>query len=52
LRTLSLSRSIPIGMGWIMKPILQNVPRESLAATLRNTRKAVTEVGIPHPSKR
>ena len=49
LRTLSLSRSIPTGMGWIMKPVMQNVPRESLAATLRNTRKAVTEAGVPHP---
>jgi hypothetical protein len=52
LRTLSLSRSIPTGMGWIMKPVLQNVPRESLAATLRNTRKAVTEAALQHPSKR
>jgi hypothetical protein len=52
LRTLSLSRSIPTGMGWIMKPVLQNVPRESLAATLRNTRKAVTEAALPHPSNR
>lgn len=52
LRTLSLSRSIPTGLGWIMKPELQNVPRESLAATLRNTRKAVTEAGVPHPSRR
>ena len=52
LRTLSLSRSIPTGMGWIIKPVLQNVPRESLAATLRNTRKAVTEAALPHPSTR
>jgi hypothetical protein len=52
LRTLSLSRSIPTGLGWIMKPVLQNFPRESLAATLRNTRKAVTEAGLPHPSRR
>lgn len=52
LRTVSLSRSIPTGMSWIIKPVLQNVPRESLAATLRNTRKAVTEATLPHPSKR
>ena len=52
LRTLSLTRGIPTGMGWMMKPVLQNVPRESLGATLRNTRKAVTEAGIPHPSSR
>jgi hypothetical protein len=52
LRTLSLTRAVPTGMGWIMKPVLQNVPRESLEATLRNTRKAVTEANIPHPSSR
>jgi hypothetical protein len=51
-RTLSLTRSIPTGMGWIMKPLLQNVPRESLTSTLENTRKAVTEVAGPHPSRR
>jgi hypothetical protein len=38
-RTISLSRSIPGGMGWIIKPFIQNVPRESLASTLQNTRK-------------
>jgi hypothetical protein len=42
LRTLSLSRGIPAGMGWIVKPFIQNVPRESLTSTLENTRKAVT----------
>jgi hypothetical protein len=52
LRTLSLSRPVPTGLGWIMKSVLQNVPRESLAATLRNTRQAVTEASNPHPSGR
>jgi hypothetical protein len=40
-RTVSLSRSIPSGMGWMIKPFIQNVPRESLASTLKNTRKAL-----------
>jgi hypothetical protein len=40
-RTISLSRSIPDGMGWIIKPFIQNVPRESLASTLENTRKTI-----------
>jgi hypothetical protein len=40
-RTISLSRSIPGGMGWIIKPFIQNVPRESLASTLQNTRKTI-----------
>jgi hypothetical protein len=40
-RTISLSRGIPGGMGWMIKPFIQNVPRESLTSTLLNTRKAV-----------
>ncbi|HEY3937184.1 MAG TPA: hypothetical protein VGL97_07120 [Bryobacteraceae bacterium] len=44
-RTVSLSRSIPNGMGWMIKPFIQNVPRESLMSTLRNTRRAVEAEG-------
>ena len=40
-RTISLSRSIPSGMGWMIKPFIQNVPRESLTSTLLNTRKTI-----------
>jgi len=40
-RTISLSRSIPSGMGWMIKPFIQNVPRESLTSTLVNTRKTI-----------
>lgn len=40
-RTISLSRSIPSGMGWMIKPFIQNVPRESLASTLKNTRRTL-----------
>jgi hypothetical protein len=42
-RTISLSRGIPSGMGWMIKPFIQNVPRESLTSTLRNTRSAVAK---------
>jgi hypothetical protein len=40
-RTISLSRSVPSGMGWMIKPFIQNVPRESLTSTLQNTRKSL-----------
>jgi hypothetical protein len=40
-RTISLSRSIPSGLGWMIKPFIQNVPRESLTSTLLNTRKTI-----------
>jgi hypothetical protein len=42
-RTISLSRSIPSGMGWMIRPFIQNVPRESLTSTLQNTRKVVAK---------
>jgi hypothetical protein len=42
-RTISLSRSIPSGMGWMIKPFIQNVPRESLTSTLQNTRKTIAK---------
>lgn len=40
-RTLSLSRSIPAGLSWAIKPFIQSLPRESLTSTLKNTRAAV-----------
>ena len=40
-RTLSLSRSIPLGLGWAVQPIVKKMPRESLLSTLEGTRKAV-----------
>jgi len=42
-RSLSLSRDIPFALTWAIKPLLQNVPRESLESTLRNTRSASTK---------
>lgn len=38
---ISLTRDIPPGLGWLVKPVVQDLPRESLAATLRNTRNAL-----------
>ncbi len=37
----SLTRSIPAGLGWLIEPIIQSLPRESLANTLRETRTAL-----------
>jgi hypothetical protein len=42
-RTLSLSRSIPVALSWIVKPFVESMPRESLASTLQGIRKAVRE---------
>jgi hypothetical protein len=40
-RTVSLSRSVPAAVGWIVNPFVKEQPRESLLATLRATRDAV-----------
>ena len=38
---ISLTRDIPAGVGWLMAPLVEQVPRESLEFTLGATRKAV-----------
>jgi hypothetical protein len=40
-RAISLTRDIPYGLGFIIEPIIKNLPRESLVNTLRATRKAL-----------
>ncbi len=37
----SLTRDIPKGLGWIIKPFVTGIPKESLTFTLEATRKAV-----------
>jgi hypothetical protein len=41
-RAISLSRDVPSGLGWLINPIIRNLPRESLSNTLRETRQALT----------
>jgi hypothetical protein len=43
IETVSLSRSIPEGLGWIVGPFVENVPRESLEFTLRAACAAARE---------
>lgn len=37
----SLTRDIPAGLGWLIRPFIESVPRESLEFTLASTRKAL-----------
>lgn len=37
IESISLTRSIPYGLGWAIRPFVESVPRESLAFTLRST---------------
>ena len=42
---ISLTRSIPNGLGWLVTPIVRSLPRESLANTLKATRDALAKRG-------
>jgi hypothetical protein len=39
----SLTRDVPIGLGWLVTPIIGDLPREALEFTLRSTRNALIE---------
>jgi hypothetical protein len=40
-RAISLTRDVPSGLGWVIRPIIQKLPKESLTNTLENTRRAL-----------
>ncbi|HEY1494849.1 MAG TPA: hypothetical protein VGF49_09905 [Candidatus Solibacter sp.] len=42
-QALSLTRDVPTGLGWLIEPIIRNLPKESLENTLRATRTALTK---------
>jgi len=39
--SISLTRDIPTGLGWLIRPFVTSIPRESLLMTLGSTRSAV-----------
>lgn len=41
IESVSLTRSIPTGLGWVVRPFLKSVPRDSLEFTLRSTLTAL-----------
>jgi hypothetical protein len=53
---LRLTRGIPFGLGLLVRPIIRNFPRESLAETLTDTRNALLgvngESALPHSLSR
>ena len=42
-QSISLTRDIPTGLGWMIGPYVNSVPRESLTFTLDHTRAAILE---------
>jgi hypothetical protein len=43
LEAISLTRDIPDGLGWLIRPFVTSIPGESLAFTLNRTRKALDQ---------
>lgn len=41
--SVSLSRDVPFGLGWIVGPFVTSIPRESLTFTLQTTRDALSK---------
>ena len=41
--TISLTRDIPAGLGWIVGPFIESIPRESLTFTLETTRSVLLQ---------
>jgi hypothetical protein len=41
LRSLTLSRDTPHGLGWIIRPLIRNFPAETILATLEATQRAL-----------
>jgi hypothetical protein len=42
LEAISLTRNIPDGLGWLVRPFITTIPRESLVFTLKRTREALS----------
>jgi hypothetical protein len=43
--SISLTRGIPVGLGWLIGPFVTSIPRESLEFTLETTRKVLAKSG-------
>jgi hypothetical protein len=42
---ISLTRDVPTGLGWMINPIIRSLPKDSLAATLSETREGLAGNG-------
>ena len=45
--SISLTRGIPFGFGWMIRPFVTSIPRESLEFTLNTTRKTLSKTPPP-----
>jgi len=51
IESVSLTRSIPAGLGWLVRPFVESIPREALEFTLRSARAALLNKRI-QPTKK
>jgi hypothetical protein len=49
IESISLSRTVPVLLAWIVNPLTKSIPRDVLSRTLTNTRKAVQMLQAPRP---
>jgi hypothetical protein len=52
IESISLTRSIPAGLGWVARPFVESVPRESLEFTLRKSCDALKKPTSPKAGSR
>ncbi|HEV2222361.1 MAG TPA: hypothetical protein VGR84_05105 [Candidatus Acidoferrales bacterium] len=50
-QSISLTRDIPVGLGWLIGSYVESIPRESLEFTLGATRQTLAKREIPHGIK-
>lgn len=43
--SITLSRGIPVGLGWIVGPFVTSIPKDTLTFTLETTRHQLTSLG-------
>jgi hypothetical protein len=49
-QVVTLTRDIPVGLGWLIEPFITRIPKETLEFTLQATRKAVlSQAKSPQP---
>lgn len=47
---ITLTRDIPIGLGWLIRPFIEKIPVQSVNFTLENTRKALESKSVSLPA--
>ena len=52
IESVTLTRGIPVGLGWAVRPFVESIPRESLEFTLKAARSRVQGTGYGRPGDR